>query len=277
MVVYKMNEKKIINETGDEPLTIDLFRLIQALWKKVWLIILAGLVVAAGAFTWSAFVIKPQYSATAMLYVNNSTFSVGKASFSISSSEISAAQSLVKTYIVILKNRTTLNQVIEKTGVKYSYEQLAGMITAASVNNTEVFHITVTCDNAQEAATLANCIAEVLPVRVAEIIDGSSMRLVDQAVIKNRKVSPNITKNTALGFIIGAFIAAAIVVILELLDDVIHDDDYLTQTFDLPVLARIPDLFERSSSKYGYYYQSSRKAHSAGSNKGKEDSDGKEA
>ncbi len=272
-----MNEKRIMNENGEETFTIDLFRIIQALWKKIWLIALAGLIAAGGAFTWSAFVIKPQYSATAMMYVNNSTFSVGKTNFSISSSDIVAAQSLVKTYIVILKNRTTLNQVIEKTGVKYSYEQLANMITAASVNNTEVFHITVTCEDAQEAATLANCIAEVLPVRVAEIIDGSSMRLVDKAVIKNRKVSPNITKNTALGFIVGAFLAAAVVIILELLDDVIHNDDYLTHTFDLPILARIPDLFEKQSNKYGYYYQNSRKtSKNAAEKKGKENSNGQE-
>jgi len=259
------NKRKVFAE-GTE--TIDILRLVRALWKKIWLIIIAGLIVAVAFFSWSAFIITPQYSATAMLYVNNSNFSIGKTSLSISSSEISAAQSLVKTYIVILKNRTTLNQVIEKTGLNYTYEQLSGMITAASVNNTEVFHITVTCENAENAATLANAISEILPLRVAEIIDGSSMRLVDRAVVKTRKVSPNITKNTAIGFVIGAAVAAAIVVLFELLDDVIHGDDYLLQTFDIPVLARIPDLYDKSSKKYGYYYSSPSNNQGKGKNNG---------
>ncbi len=252
--------------------TIDLLRLFRALWQKVWLIVLAGLIVAAAAFSWSTFVVEPEYSATAMLYVNNSTVSVGSTSFSISASDISASQALVKTYIVILKNRTTLNQVLEKTGLKYTYGQLSSMITAASVNGTQVFHVTVTCESAENAAILANAIAEVLPVRVAEIIDGSSMRLVDEAVVSPKKVSPNITQNTAFGFIVGAAIAAAVIIVLELLDDVIHGDDYLLQNFDFPVLAKIPDLYEKSSSKkYGYYSSYYGQNKNAGQNKDKGD------
>ncbi len=249
-----MTENNSRKSSVEEYGSIDLLQLFQALWQKIWLIVLAGVIVAAAVFSWSAFVVTPEYSATAMLYVNNSTISVGSSSFSISASDISASQALVKTYIVILKNRTTLNQVLEKTGLNYTYGQLSGMITAASVNNTQVFHVTVTCESAENAAVLANAIAEVLPVRVAEIIDGSSMRLVDEAVVSSRKVSPNITKNTALGFIAGAILAAAVVIVLELLDDVIHSDDYLLQNFDVPVLAKIPDLYEKPSSrKYGYY------------------------
>ena len=47
-----------------------------------------------------------------------------KASVSFSASELSAAQRLVDTYIVILKSIPTLERVIEKAGVNYTYEQL---------------------------------------------------------------------------------------------------------------------------------------------------------
>ncbi len=258
--------------------SIDLLQLFQALWQKAWLLIIAGIIVAAATFSWSTFVITPQYSATVMLYVNNSTINVASTSFSISASDISASQSLVKTYIVILKNRTTLNQVLEKTGLNYSYSQIYDMITAASVDNTQVFHITVTCENAENAAVLANTIAEVLPLRVADIIDGSSMRLVDEAVVSPKKVSPNITKNTALGFIVGMIIAAAVVVVLELLDDVIHSDDYILQNFSEPVLAKIPDLYERPSSRrYGYYsyYAQPEKGKKSGKKDSKKDKEAK--
>ena len=37
-------------------------------------------------------------------------------------------------------------------------------------------------------------------------------------------------------------LAAIAVAVLELMDKQIHDTDYLTQTYDIPVLAVIPDL-----------------------------------
>ena len=248
-----MNNSKSNVAATDNVITIDIMRILKALWKKAWALALTGAICAAAGFCLAYFFITPKYSATAMLYVNNSTFSVGKTSFSITSSEISAAQSLVKTYIVILKNRTTLEEVIQKTGVPYTYEDLSSMITAESVSNTEVFHVTVTSTDPEEAALLANVISEVLPVRVAEIIDGSSMRLVDKAVTNPHKVSPSITRYTEIGLLIGVVLAAAIIVLRTLLDDVVHNEDYLLNTYDFPILARVPDLNEKTTRRYSYY------------------------
>ena len=74
-----------------------------------------------------------------MMYVNNSALSLGSTSFSISSGELSAAQSLVETYIVILKSRLNLEAVIEKAELPYTYEELELMITAQGVNETRNF------------------------------------------------------------------------------------------------------------------------------------------
>lgn len=75
-------------------------------------------------FSYAKFLIVPLYESKAMMYVNNSSLSLGNTSFSISSGELSAAQSLVETYIVILKSRLTLNAVIEKADLPYTYEEL---------------------------------------------------------------------------------------------------------------------------------------------------------
>ena len=193
-----------------------------------------------------------------MLYVNNSSFTVGDLGFSISSSEISAAQSLVKTYIVMLQNRTTLTEVIEKADVPYSYGQLSGMIEASAVNETEVLKVKVTTADPYESAKIANCIAEVLPQRISEIIEGSSMEVVDSAVANTSKVSPSITNYTAVGFILGALVAIIILVIVDLMDDTIHDEDYIINTYGYPILAKIPNLVNTGNKGRGYYAQSYR-------------------
>lgn len=207
------------------------------------------------AFCYAAFIITPQYASTVMLYVNNSSFSLGSSTFSISSSELTAAQSLVKTYTVMLKNRTTLNQVIEKTGLDYTVDELYYMIEAASVNDTEVLAVTVTTENAKDSAELANAIAEVLPVRISEIIEGSSMKVVDLGVVNEQKVSPNISRYTEVGLLLGVLISVIVLVIMALMDDTIHDEEYLLKTYDYPILAKVPNLLDSSDKQYAYYYQ----------------------
>lgn len=246
---------------------VDILHILKAIWRKLWVIVLCAVIAAAIGFSYAAFFVTPMYSSSAMMYVNNKSISLGGASVSISSSEIVAAQSLVKTYLVILNNRTTLEQVIEKTGVDYTPAQISRMITAGSVNETEIFKITVTADDPYEAAKIVNGIAEVLPERVADIIQGSSMKIVDRGVVNLRKVSPNVTSYTMIGFVLGFLLACIIVVIYAILDDTIRGEDYILQKYEYPILARVPDLMGGDSSKYKYYkYKSYRYSYGYGEN-----------
>jgi len=239
--------------------SIDMLHILKSLWRRAWLIALVGLLAAAIGFSIAAFAIAPTYSSSIMLYVNNSSFSLGNTSFSISSSEITAAQSLVKTYGEILNNRTTLERVIERAGISYTYKQLSKMISAAPSNETEIMRVTVKAGDPYEAAKIANCIAEVLPIRISEIIDGASMEVVDSAIPILEKVAPSITNYTAVGMILGILLAAIILVIAAVMDDTIHDEDYVLQNYDYPILAKVPNLLTTSTKQYAYY-QSGRSA-----------------
>ena len=235
--------------------TIDLLHILKTLWRRVWVIILAGLLGAVIGFSCASFVVAPKYAASVMLYVNNGV-SVGGASFSISSSQIMAAQDLVNTYVVLLNNRTTLEAVADKAGVSYDYPTIAGMIEAGAVNDTEVMRVTVTTGDPYEAEKIANAIAEVLPRRISEIIEGSSMEVVDSAVVNLQKVSPSITKYTAIGLILGALAAVGILAIVAICDDRIHDEEYLLHNYPYPILAKIPELGSENRYSYAYKYRS---------------------
>ena len=241
----------------NEYYTIDLLHIIKTLWQKVWLVVLSAIVAGTIGFSYAAFLITPTYSSSIMLYVNNASFSLGNTSFSISASEINAAQSLVKTYSEILNNRTTLERVIDKTGVPYSYKTLSEMITAKPSNETEIMKVTVVSTDPYEAAEIANCIAEVLPIRIAEIIDGASMEVVDSAIPNLNKIAPSISKYTAIAMMLGLLICVAIIVVQAIMDDTIHDEEYVLQNYNCPILAKIPNLLGtgNKNKRYGYYYQ----------------------
>ena len=244
-------------QTNNDVSSFDLLHIARSLWKRVWVIIVSSVVTGILGFVLAAFVITPQYSSSIMLYVNNSSFKIDGV---INISDLSAAQSLVKTYIVLLQNRTTLEKVIEKADVDYSYEDLEDMISASAVNDTEVLQITVTSDDPYEAAKIVNAIAEVLPRRITEIIDGSTMAVVDSGAVDLQKVFPSITGFTALGLLLGAIVSVVILSLLAIGDDTIRNEEYILQNYDYPILAKIPDLVNTGNNKsYGYYYKKHQK------------------
>ena len=96
--------------------------------------------------------------------------------------------------------------------------------------------------------------AEILPNKIAEIVNGSEPKIVDYAVIAAKRSSPSYTKNTIIGAFLGFVIAAAIVIISYLRDDIIHSEEYLTKTYpNIPLLTVVPDLINTRSNSYGYY------------------------
>lgn len=252
-----------MNENNGETV-IDLFDLLGAFIKKIWIVVSLTVAGAILAFAYTLFMVTPLYKSSALLYVNNSDISLGSTSLSISNADLTAAKTLVSTYSVILKTRAVINEVIDLSGVNYSYEQMASMVEANAVNNTEVFSITVTSSNPKEAEMLANLYAQVLPEKISEIVNGTDAKIVDYAVIAAKRSSPSYTKNTAIGAIIGFVLAAAIVVISYLRDDVIHSEDYLTKTYPtIPLLTVVPDLISTRSNGYGYYSSSVKKVSSS--------------
>lgn len=237
----------------EEEVEIDLMRLARALLKKSWAIILAAVIFGGCALTYTTFFVTPLYKARTLLYVNTSSLSMGDAKVSISSGDLSTAKGLIDTYVIILKTRSTLEEVIEEAKLPYSYEVIRGMVDAAPVNGTQIFYVEATSTDPKEAEVIANSIGRVLPSQIASIVEGSSARIVDYAVVPAHKSSPNLSKNTTIGVILGILISGAIIVIRELMDDAIHSTDFLRDTYDLPILAAIPELTADAGSNYSNY------------------------
>lgn len=241
-------------QTDNNEIEIDLLHLIKVLWQKVWIIGITTILLGVTAFSYAYLFVTPQYQSKALMYVNNSSFSVGSTSFSISSSELTAAKSLLDTYVIILKSRTTMEKVLEETGLDYTYEQISDMVSASAVNSTEVFEIVAASSDPAEAELIVDTIVKILPDRIADIVDGSSVRLVDHAVLPTQRSSPSYTKYAMIGLILGFVFSCGVIIVIDLMDTTIRDEEYLTQRYNLPVLAVVPDAYETRKGSYSYYY-----------------------
>lgn len=256
-----MDNKVIENK---EEIEIDLQQLFGALLKKAWLIGLLSVICAVLVFLGTFFLVAPKYQSSVMFYVNNSSLSLGDASVNITSSDISASRGLVKSYIVILETRETLTEVIDYAGVDRTYGEIRSMIEADSVDSTEIFKVIVTSTDPKEAEKIATAIAAVLPDRIDSIVDGTSSKVVEAAVVATNPSSPSYTKNAMIGFVFGLLAVSAIIILKEMFNVSVRNEEDIARSTTLPLLATVPDMLSKSGSHYGY-------GTSAAPNKGKPD------
>ena len=247
---------------------IDLLKLLKVLWSRIWIIIAAAFVGGIVFFLFTLFFITPKYKSSALLYVNNNSLDIGSTKLNISSGDISASSSLIDTYCVILKSRTTLEQAINEAHLQMTYEQLAAKVSGSAEGKTPVFKITVTDADPELAANICNTIVEIMVDAnsgISGIVEGSSVRVIDYAVVARKASSPSYTKNTAIGMLLGFVVAAGIIILFSLMDTTVREEEFLLENYpNIPVLSNIPNLFEDSAGGYyGYgssYAQASKKA-----------------
>ncbi len=239
-----------MGEGVEEISLVELFGMFLRHIKLIVGTAVAGAVIAALI---TAFLITPMYASEVRLYVNNATKVQSEI---ISSSDIAASKSLVSTYIAMIKSKTFIDEVLRRTGLDYSKAQVEQMMSASAVDDTEVFYVRIENPDPEVAARIANAFAEVTTEKISEYIEGSSVIIVDKAYAAQKPFSPNVMKNTLIGLLLGAVLAAAVVFVAELLDTRVKTEDQLAEIADYPVIGRIPDLAAamRHNGKDGYKY-----------------------
>ncbi len=237
-----------IEYAGDE-VVVNIKNMFTLLWKKIWVLVMAAVLGAAVLFSISNFLLTPMYEASVKMYVNNRSDKAENAE-TITSADITAAQNLVDTYKVVLTSKPTIQAVIKKTKVEYSYDDLVKMISAEAINNTEIFSVTVSSPSAQESALIANAIAEIAPDKIMDVISGSSVKIIESAEIPEEYSSPNIKKNTAIGCIAGFLLACFGVLLLSVLRNGMTAEEKIQKDFEsTSVLAAIPEMGTRRKRK----------------------------
>ena len=243
-------DEKVMENRGE--MELDFRRLVKVLLGKAWLIGIVAVAAAVAMFLGTLFFVTPKYESSAMFYVNNSALNIGGALDNITAGDLTAAKSLVESYIVILKTRESLNDVIDYAGVDRTVEELRGMIDAAPVNSTEIFEVVVTSPDPEEAEKIASAIAYILPNRIKDIVEGSSAKVVDSAVVPTAPSSPSYLNNALIGLLLGLVGCVAFIVLREIFDITIRTEEDITQNCPHPILAEVPDML--APAKGGYYY-----------------------
>jgi len=143
-----------------------------------------------------------------------------------------------------------LDKVIAEGKLDMTTAQLRGLMDAKSVDETEMFRVSISHADPNTAANIANAIAAVAPTEIQNIMIGSATKVIDYAKVPQAPSSPSMTRNTILGGMIGFLLAVAVVVAQQLLDRRIKTEEDLTRIANVPVLGVIPDFHSELKPAY---------------------------
>ncbi|HFH9834578.1 TPA: YveK family protein [Streptococcus suis] len=223
-----------MNNQEANTIEIDVLSLLRTIWRKKFLILLTAILTTGLAFAYSAFLVTPQYDSTTRLYVVNQS---GDNGAGITNQDLQAGSFLVKDYKEIILSQDVLKNVTTTLGIT---EDIKDKITVTIPTDTRILSITVRDSDPNQAATVANTLRDEAAKKIIEVTKVSDVTTLEAALPAEKPSTPRTKRNLALGFIAGAFLATALVLVLEVLDDRVKRPQDIEEGLGMTLLGVVP-------------------------------------
>lgn len=205
--------------------------------KYVLVIVVVAIVLIIGVFIYDKSIKKPLYTTytTIILTKSNET----QTGTTITQNDILLNQKLVETYSKIIKSKLVLEQVISETGVTYTAEELSENVSVEAYENTEMLKISVTDQDPELAANIANSIAQVFSGEIAKIYQINNISVVDVAVTPEEVSNNTLKRDLLIALFISIFGTIGVVFVVYYFDDTVKITDDLEEEIGMPVVAKV--------------------------------------
>lgn len=229
-----------------------LWLLLRTVWKNIWIILFTASMFGIGTYIGTKLLVTPTYQACFDAYVNNRNAS--ESVTTITSTDISASQSLGNTYAEIITSRSVLNAAAKKLKIERPYDELQKIVTAEASYETGIITVSVIMEDPNQTVEMAKAVADVSKDYVARIVEGSSMQIIDEPITPNWIYGPNYKKRVLIGFLVGILITMIFVILREILDNRIKDQEELEKRFGIPIVGVIPSSAALKKHLVSYAY-----------------------
>lgn len=247
----------------DDEIVIDFWALFYELKRKIWIILAAFVLGTGAAGAYSYFLITPQYTSEASIYV------LSKETTLTSLADLQMGTQLTQDYKVLIGSRPVMQEVIDTLNLELNYKQLAAKMTIENPKDTRILNLSVTDPNPYVAKELVDAIANAASDYIGEIMEMIPPKLIEDGVVSNVKASPNVKKNAALGGLAAMMLVCGIITLTVIMNDTIQSEEDVQRYLELPVLAVVPERKDEKGSRekkssLGTRGHKRRKKHSSG-------------
>ncbi|MFQ6174133.1 CspC family polysaccharide chain length determinant protein [Streptococcus anginosus] len=223
----------------NQTVEIDVLSLVKTLWRRKFLIVVTAFAMAIVALGYSAFIIKPTYTSSTRIYVvnrqpgDNST---------LTNQDLQAGSYLVKDYKEIILSQDVLAKVISDLKLNMQPSALAKKITVTVPTDTRIVSIAVSDGDAKEAARIANSLRQVAAEKIIAVTKVADVTTLEEAEIPNAPSSPNIRRNTLIGFLAGGVLISVVILVVEVLDDRVKKPEDVEEALGITLLGVVPNM-----------------------------------
>lgn len=218
---------------------IDVFQLFKTLWQRKLMILLVALVTSAGAFAYSTFIVKPEYTSTTRIYVVNRNQGDKPV---LTNQDLQAGTYLVKDYREIILSQDALEKVATNLKLDMPAKTLASKVQVAVPADTRIVSISVKDKQPEEASRIANSLREVAAEKIVAVTRVSNVTTLEEARPATTPSSPNVRRNSLFGFLGGAVVTVIAVLLIELLDTRVKRPEDVEDVLKIPLLGLVPDF-----------------------------------
>lgn len=231
------------NMDENEEIQIDLLELFYKLKQKLWLIILITVLAGGGTGAYSRYILTPQYTSTAMLYV------LSKESSMTSLADLQVGSQLTKDYKIMITSRPVLEEVVESLGLNMNYKDLRKRISVTNPTDTRVLSLAVWDTDPVQAKTIVDEISMTASDYIGDMMEMVPPKIFEEGEIPSVKTSPDIKKNALMGAVAGMFMICALLAAGVVIDDTIRTEEEVERYLGLSVLAVVPNREGESAKK----------------------------
>jgi len=225
-----------MESNGNDEIEIDLRELYHLLKVRVWIILLSAFLAASAAWFISSHLLTPVYNSTTKLYIlNKSTSLTG-----LNLEDLQLGTQLTQDYMVLVKSRPVVSQVIENLNLTMPYEEMLQIITINNPSDTRILEITARYPDPYLAKGIVDEFAKVSSIRIANIMETSVPAIVEEGYVQSYPSGPNVRKNIIIGAFLGGVLSAAGIILLYLLDDTIKSSRDVKRYLELNTIGVIP-------------------------------------
>ena len=222
------------SDNYDDYLDIDLVELFYAILSRWTIILLTTVVLATLGYCYGRFVVTPVYSSNSALYVLSKSTSI------TSMADIQVGANLTNDYMVVIKGRPVLEQVIENLGLEMNYDTLKNKVSVTNESNTRILNISVRDHDIKLAKVIADEIANVSSSFISEKMDQDPPTILQYGYTDTKRVNRSPNSFALIGALTGLIISVGIAVLLYLLNDKIMTPEDLEKRTGLNTLATLP-------------------------------------
>ena len=221
---------------------LDLKELLYYYLKRMPIIILTTLLAILLGYSYIEYYQVPMYhgKTTIILIQKNNNPTGTQNNINETENQLNVNERLVTTYSEIIKSRRVLEQVKNNLALKESIKSLSDNIEVDSVSDTAIIEIIVSNKNANQAAIIANQLAQVFKNEITELYNLENISIIDEAIAENNPYNVNIPKQMLIYISLGIIISCIFVFIMYYFDNTIKNRKEIETKLDVPILGEVP-------------------------------------